>query len=384
MQISTNLSALNTTRQMARSQGNLQISLQRLSSGLRINSAKDDAAGLAIGDRMTTQIRGANQAIRNAQDGVSLLQTAEAALGTVTDNLQRVRELAIQASNGTNSASDKRALQGEVNQLMAEIDRVGSTTAFNGQQIFSQSDASIAGDTNKRAVLDGLKLGWLENSEARIKKYYGITGDGAQLDVQLSDFTDGAGGVAAQVVGSFSGYSGKGTNLKLQVDMANFTPPNLPNGGTEPFYNDRIIMHEMVHAVMYRSMNFGSLLNVVPAQASNWFTEGMAEFIHGADERLAADIVAAENAGAGGRAILTGTANLSGTTDLSVAASKIFTLNYNGTDHTIDLTGEAFSLTVSFKLPHVPATRTLPEFFCDGCGDQNAKRWNRIGHVALG
>jgi len=343
VQINTNLYALNTTRHMQRSQADLQLSLQRLSSGLRINGAKDDAAGLAIGDRMTTQVRGTSQAIRNAQDGTSMLQTAEGALNTINDNLQRIRELAIQAANGTNSASDKKALQGEVNQLLAEIDRIGETAAFNGQKIFAQSDASIAGDTDKRAVTDGLKLGWLETSVARIQQYYGITGDDAEIDIQLSDFTDGAGGVAAQVVGSFAGYSGKGSNLKLQVDMADFNPPNLPNGGTEPFFNDRIIQHELVHAVMYRAMNFGSLLNPVSSQASNWFIEGMAEFIHGADERIATDIQAAEAAGAAGRAVLTGTANLSATTDLSSAASKQFTLTYNGTDYTIDLAGETFS-----------------------------------------
>jgi flagellin len=313
MKINTNPYALNTMRRMTANTGALQQSLQRLSSGLRINGAKDDSAGLAIADRMTTQLRGNSQAMRNIQDGTSLLQTAEGAMSTVNDSLQRVRELAIQAANATNSSSDRRALQAEVDQLLSEVDRIGTTTAFNGRQIFSQVEASISGDANQRAVMDGLMLGWLENSETRIREFYGISGDGANIDIQVREFTDGAGGTAAQVVGSFAGYTGKGSNLKLQVDMADFTPPNLPNGGTAPQYNDRVILHEMVHAVMYRSMNMGSLFNANDALSSRWFAEGMSEFIHGADERLAGDIANAGGGDAGITAVVQNIADGSGT-----------------------------------------------------------------------
>eukprot|EP01030_Chromulinospumella_sphaerica_P020412 gene20412-20325_t len=106
--------------------------MQRLSSGLRINSAKDDAAGLAISDRMTSQIRGLTQAARNSNDAISLTQTAEGALGSISSNLQRIRELAVQSANGTNSASDREAIQNEVTQLTSEINRVATTTQFNG------------------------------------------------------------------------------------------------------------------------------------------------------------------------------------------------------------------------------------------------------------
>ncbi len=133
--INTNVASLNTQRALNMSQTALQTSLQRLSSGLRINSAKDDAAGLAISDRMTSQIRGINQAVRNANDGVSLAQTAEGALQEITNNLQRVRELAVQSANATNSTSDRAALDQEVQQLLAEIDRVASQTSFNGQNV---------------------------------------------------------------------------------------------------------------------------------------------------------------------------------------------------------------------------------------------------------
>ena len=115
--INTNISSLNSQRNLSTSQSALSTSLQRLSSGLRINSAKDDAAGLAISDRMTSQIRGMTQATRNANDGVSLAQTAEGALSTSGDILQRIRELAVQSSNSTNTASDRQALQTEVGQL---------------------------------------------------------------------------------------------------------------------------------------------------------------------------------------------------------------------------------------------------------------------------
>lgn len=285
-QINTNLSALNARRNLAVSENELARSLQRLSSGLRINTAKDDAAGLAIAERFTTQIRGLNQAMRNANDGISMLQTAEGALSTLSTSLQRIRELAVQAANPTNSASDRDALQSEVDQLLQEVDRIGTTTTFNGEKIFAQSGDTVLGDKDKLAVLDGLRTGWLSDSEARVKQYFGITGDGANIDIELSSFTDGPSNTAARVVGTLTGITGKATNVKLQIDMADFVPPNLPNGGTSPFYNDRIIMHEMVHAVMYRSMNIGSFFD--PAHDRTWFLEGAAEFIHGADERLAA------------------------------------------------------------------------------------------------
>jgi len=132
MTINTNIASLNAQRNLSMSQSSLATSMQRLSSGLRLNSAKDDAAGLAISERMNTQVRGLNVAARNANDGISLSQTAEGALGKVADMLQRMRELAVQSANATNSTSDRAALQAEVDQLKAEIDRVATTTKFNG------------------------------------------------------------------------------------------------------------------------------------------------------------------------------------------------------------------------------------------------------------
>jgi flagellin len=137
--INSNIASLNAQRNLNKSQNALQTSLQRLSSGLRINSAKDDAAGLAISERFTTQIRGLNQAARNANDGISLAQTAEGALGEIGNNLQRLRELAVQSANATNSASDRASLQAEASQLTAEITRVASQTQFNGLNLLDGS-----------------------------------------------------------------------------------------------------------------------------------------------------------------------------------------------------------------------------------------------------
>jgi flagellin len=135
--INTNISSLNAQRNLNASQGSLATSLQRLSTGLRINSAKDDAAGLAISERFTSQIRGLTQAARNANDGISLAQTGEGALTEMNTALQRIRELSVQSANATNSASDRSALNNEVQQMIAEIDRIATQTSFNGTKILN-------------------------------------------------------------------------------------------------------------------------------------------------------------------------------------------------------------------------------------------------------
>ena len=133
--INTNISSLTAQRNLGMSQSSLNTSIARLSSGLRINSAKDDAAGLAISERFTSQIRGLNQASRNANDGISLAQVTEGALATGSNILQRIRELAVQSANATNSSGDRQALQAEVGQLVAELDRISQTTEFNGKKL---------------------------------------------------------------------------------------------------------------------------------------------------------------------------------------------------------------------------------------------------------
>jgi len=143
--INTNVMSLNAQRNLSASQGSLATSMQRLSSGLRVNSAKDDAAGLAIAERMNAQVRGMNVAIRNANDGISLSQTAEGALGKVGDALQRMRELAVQSANGSNSDADRTNLDAEYQQLADEVTRVLAGTKFNGQNLFDATGGDGSG-----------------------------------------------------------------------------------------------------------------------------------------------------------------------------------------------------------------------------------------------
>lgn len=142
--INTNVQSLNAQRNLSTSQNSLNSALQRLSSGLRVNSAKDDAAGLAIATRMTAQSRGMSVAIRNANDAISLTQTAEGALGQVKDHLLRMRDLAVQSTNATNTSADRNALEAEFDQLQAEIDRIGTQTAFNGLKILDSNAGAQA------------------------------------------------------------------------------------------------------------------------------------------------------------------------------------------------------------------------------------------------
>ncbi|MCD9030426.1 flagellin [Luteimonas sp. Y-2-2-4F] len=158
--INTNTIALNAQRNLATNSASLSTTIQRLSSGLRINSAKDDAAGLAISERFSTQIRGMNQAARNANDGISLAQTAEGALGEIGNNLQRIRELAVQSRNATNSTSDRQALNAEVEQLKAEIQRVAEQTQFNGTNLldgsFSGAVFQVGANQGQTITVDGI------------------------------------------------------------------------------------------------------------------------------------------------------------------------------------------------------------------------------------
>ena len=235
--INTNIASLNAQHNLDRSQGSLQTSLQRLSSGLRINSAKDDAAGLAISDRFTTQIRGLGQAIRNANDGISLAQTGEGALGEVTNNLQRIRELAVQASNATNSASDRAAINLEVQQRLAEIDRSAGQTSFNGQKIL---DGSFGNATFQVGANAGETIGLSLNTSVRnadIGQIASTTsavlttgGTGGSLAITSSSLNFGTAGSAqvdgsnTQVVSGNTTTGGVGSfDFSALADNANFS-----------------------------------------------------------------------------------------------------------------------------------------------------------------
>jgi len=227
LSINTNVASLNVQRNLSKSQSTLETSLQRLSTGLRINTAKDDAAGLAITERFTTQIRGLNQAVRNANDGISLSQTAESALGEVTNNLQRIRELAVQSANSTNSASDRAALQQEVTQRIAEIERISSQTAFNGLKVldgtFGSSQFQVganAGETININLAQGTKstqIGQLATSTSVVEvTNAALTGSGT-----YKVGSDSAVTVSASTAGNQAGQTASSAYAKKQsIDAA--------------------------------------------------------------------------------------------------------------------------------------------------------------------
>ena len=216
--VNTNVSSLTVQRNLNSQQADSATAFQRLSSGLRINSSKDDAAGLAISNRFTAQINGLNQAVRNSGDGISLAQTAEGALGEITNNLQRIRELAVQASNATNSNSDRAALQTEVNQLVAEIDRVADNTSFNDvklldgsftSQIF-QVGANAGESITINQILDAntAELGSLSQNDS--------TGRGA-LATSISATSTGIGSSIAAGALTITGPSSGGSAVGLEA-----------------------------------------------------------------------------------------------------------------------------------------------------------------------
>ncbi|NRD77349.1 flagellinolysin [Bacillus sp. BRMEA1] len=282
MIINHNSTALNTLRQLNINSNNQAKSMQKLSSGLRINTAADDAAGLAISENMRGQIRGLAQATRNAQDGISMLQTADGALSETQSLLQRGRELSVQASNDTNTAQDRQSIQAEMDQITKQIDRISSSTQFNTINLLNVSSASASSQQN---ALDGLQKGWLQAAVDLVQKTYGIGGNGQTINVVLDNSIDGPGGTLAYVSDSFvPGVPGPGSNLQLHIDLSDFNNSAFPDGGS-PIAFDRVLAHEMTHAAMDASIN-------VATGMPTWFMEGSAEATIGADERLSADLTA--------------------------------------------------------------------------------------------
>ncbi len=276
LSINNNSLSLNAQRSLRLHVASQEMLLTRLTGGARINKAADDPAGQAIAARMDAGMRGVSQAMRSISDGSSLLQVADGALANVSDSLQRLRELAVAAGNGSYGARDRATLQSEANEILNHINQVGAETLFNGAAVFSQDSVSIGGDARKRAVVDGLKTGWLSASEKMMKDLFGISADGVKLTVNLDQAVWPA-GVLASVSGTVEG-NGKTGNMHLNINMDYFGTAATPDGGSAPMYSDRIIAHEMAHAIMGRSMNFASL--------PHWLKEGAAELIHGADERV--------------------------------------------------------------------------------------------------
>lgn len=241
MIISHNINAMNAHRNMAINTVKSGKAAEKLSFGLRINRAGDDAAGLAISEKMRAQIRGLEQASRNAQDAISLIQTAEGALNETHSIVQRMRELSVQAANDTNTEDDRNNIQKEINQLIAEVDRIGNTTEFNTIKLLNSGSENSEARQN---ILNGLKTGWLEKAGEIRNNAYGIEGTGTKkLQIFLDEGTPY--GELAHVGETFD-------VLELHIDIFDFEKGDGESGNNihGKLYNDRIIAHEMTHAVM--------------------------------------------------------------------------------------------------------------------------------------
>ncbi|WKY45321.1 flagellinolysin [Eubacteriaceae bacterium ES2] len=288
MRIYNNLMAMNSYRQLSNNSNQAGKVLEKLSSGQRINRASDDAAGASMSEKMRGQIRGLNQADRNIRDAISLIETAEGGLNETHSILQRIRELSVQASNDTCTFGDRNAIQAEIDQMVKEVDRIGNDTEFNTKKLLNQGSASTVPTTttDQDAIISSLKKWWLEEAENLVASSYGLSTSGINMTVEV--INDPGSTYAAYVQASFTSVpgdtvgglniTGMGSNLTLRVNLAYSLPSDTIDGGTYPQYVDRVIAHEMTHAVMMTTMNFGDL--------PIWFNEGAAEFTHGADERL--------------------------------------------------------------------------------------------------
>ncbi|MBU1568832.1 MAG: flagellin [Proteobacteria bacterium] len=239
LSINTNVMSLNAQRNLGKTQNDLANSMNRLSSGLRINSAKDDAAGLAISDRMTAQIRGLNQAVRNANDGISLSQTAEGAMQESTNILQRMRELSVQSANASNSARDRSALQAEVNQLQNEMDRIANTTTYNGLKIldgtFSAQNFQVGANANETI---GVSVSSMKSSDLgryAVSTQHSTTADSGGGVAGPATATAGAGNTIAAQALTIAGYQGsvKISSTTIDAAMQADTIAGLINAQTE-------------------------------------------------------------------------------------------------------------------------------------------------------
>ncbi|OIQ47118.1 MAG: hypothetical protein BM565_08285 [Gammaproteobacteria bacterium MedPE] len=273
LSLNTNTSYLFQQRQLGKSNAALATTFSRLSSGLRINSAKDDAAGLQISNRLSSQVNGLNVAVRNANDGISIAQTAEGALKETTNILFRMRDLSLQAANGSLSAVDREALNKESEQLKSELNRINTTTSFGGNEIFDTKSTDSIVNTSERNIIEALRGGLLAESEDIIFDQLGLLGSGATLKIDLENI-DGSGGTLASV----SYIPPNGNNLVMTIDLDDFE--TLDQSSIDRF--NSTILHEMTHAIMADTMN----LSANPT----WFVEGTAEAISGADDRVASDI----------------------------------------------------------------------------------------------
>jgi flagellin len=315
--INTNVTSLFLQQQLTDNSNKLSVSFARLSSGMRINSSADDAAGLQIANKLTSQVNGLAVAQRNANDGVSLAQTTEGALEEVTNILFRMRDLSLQAGNGILSTDDKAALDKESVQLKQELDRINKNTTFGGVNVFDQTERVGLGGTNEaeRNILGVLQSGVLAESESILQSVLGLSGDGAKMKINLENI-DGASGKLASV----SYLAPIGTELVMTIDLDDFS--TLDSDITKRLKST--LLHEMAHAVMANQMDLAS--------TPTWFREGTAEAVSGADDRVASDIanfgVAAVKAGLDGIFGNTGAGTSTGIEIASVYSGGYLAMRY--------------------------------------------------------
>jgi flagellin len=288
LRINTNVTAINAWRQSRSNSEFLDKSLERLSSGLRVNRAADDAAGLAVAESMRAQVRGTQQAMRNVQDGIAMLNVADGGLSEIHDLLQRGRALSVQAANDTLGADARDAIQAELDQLSAEIDRLSQTTTYNGVNLLQGSKYS---DADRQLVLDALQNGALKDAYDKVIAGFGLThATAGSLPVK---FVDSDSFAAAYV--TFSGPIFAPATLSLTV-VLDWAVPLLQSGGQQAF--EYVMAHEMVHAVMADETNMFAF--------PGWFMEGAAEFLIGADGRVSSSLASMGGDTPANRAALVG------------------------------------------------------------------------------
>lgn len=317
MRIQHNISALNTHRNLNFTNTNANKALEKLSSGYKINRAGDDAAGLAISEKMRGQIRGLNMATKNAQDSISLIQTAEGALNEVHALLQRGRELSVQASNDTNVEQDREALQKEITQINDEINRIGGDTEFNTQKLLQGKAVNVIDEAALNEFSGKLKNYMLKTAEDLVQSGYGL-GLGAQSKEIAVTFEAKDNGNSLAWVSSWVDDT---TGIAQRWEMTFDTKDVL--GGMSDDEIEGTVAHEMVHAVMSASG-----INWADAKNPKWFKEGTAEYLTGGDGRANADI---------SRVSLQNVLNLVNTTDeASQSTSEFYSSSYLATSYLDD------------------------------------------------
>lgn len=272
MRIQNNLQATNTSRVLGVSQLGSKKVIEKLSSGFRINKAGDDAAGLSISEKMRGQIRGLNQASRNVQDAISLVQTAEGASGEVHTIIQRMRQLAVQSSSDTNTDEDRSNIQSEIDQLITEVDRIATTTQFNGMTLL---DGSFSSSNVSQTVINELtsKLpAYLDDAIGMIEPNYAMN-IGGPRNLSVTYYHDDTSSTAASM-----GTSDGAVSLELRINLARVTDSSGSNLIPEENL-DTLITHEVMHA--YQFVNMSKMIDGADREKETWFLEGLAMLVQG-------------------------------------------------------------------------------------------------------